>query len=276
MSGAEEMGRAAWAERSAAWAASAAPGKAQDDTLSQMLIAAAAIRPGEFILDTASGTGNPAISMALAMDGRGGIVCGDFTLKMIEAARGRAETLLLATMRFACCDMVALPFRADTFDGITCRFGLMSVKDKVAAAREALRVLKPGGRAAYMVWGLYEENPPFHVPRRAVARFFGESEGPPPGRHVMGAPGAVKDVLDRAGFVRAEEREARCKNTVADPLAYVSRGLKRSFGPKVEGLSESRFAALVRSVLDAWAPYMEGGVLQVPNHARIGLGWKAP
>ncbi|HET9149129.1 MAG TPA: hypothetical protein VFO61_01505, partial [Alphaproteobacteria bacterium] len=103
-----------------------------------------------------------------------------------------------------------------------------------------------------------------------------ESEGPPPGRHVMGAPGAVKDVLDRAGFVRAEEREARYKNTVADPLAYVSRGLKRSFGPKVEGLSESRFAALVRSVLDAWAPYMEGGVLQVPNHARIGLGWKAP
>ncbi len=269
-----ETGREAWRERSKAWKVSAPPGKSQDDTFNQMIIAAAAIRPGETVLDTASGTGNPAVSIALSMAGQGRVVCSDFTFPMLQTARERAETLSLAIMQFACCDMTALPFSDGTFDCVTCRFGLMSVEDKTAAAAEALRVLKPGGRAAYVVWGPYEENPPFHVPRRAVARFFGEAEGPPAARHSMSVPGTVTNILDSVGFVRTEERELRYRNQVADPATYVAKGLKRSFGRKVEELPDDRFAALARAVLDAWAPCIEGDVLYVPNHARLGMGWK--
>lgn len=270
-----ESNREHWQERSKIWAKTAPQGKTQDDTFNQMIIAEAGIRPGEAVLDIATGTGNPAISIALAMAGQGSLTCCDLEPGMLESARTRARNLSLDILRFVAADMTRLPFADASFDCVTCRFGVMFPEEKIAAAREVLRVLRPGGRVAYVVWGAYDDNPPFFVPRRAVAAFFGESEGAVPSRHSMSAPGTLKDILDGAGFARAEERALRYRNRVEDPYDYVSKGLKRSFAKKVDGLAPDRLAALEAALLDAWRPYVEGDVLQVPNCARLGLGWKA-
>lgn len=267
-----EQGRTAWQERSRDWAARSVPGRAEDDTFNRMIIAEAGLRPGEDVLDTASGTGNPAVSIALAMEGRGSVTCCDFVPRMVEAARARARNLGLAVMRFLCADMLALPFPEATFDAVTCRFGIMSVGDRAAAAKEALRVLRPGGRAAYVVWGPYEENPPFWVPRRTAAAFFGEEEGPPPPRHSMGAPGAVAEVLEAAGFEGAEERALRYERRVEDVDGYVANGLRRGLGERAGELSGERLAALEAALRDAWKPFERDGALYVPNYARLGLG----
>ncbi|MDX1485864.1 MAG: class I SAM-dependent methyltransferase [Alphaproteobacteria bacterium] len=266
--------RTDWAERSKVWARTSVAGRSQDDTFNQMIIAEAAIAPGEAVLDIASGTGNPAVSIALSLEGAGSVTCTDLTPRMLEAARTRAQNLELSVMRFVAADMSALPFAEASFDCATCRFGLMFPDDKVAAAEEARRVLKPGGRAAYMVWGSYEENPAFHVPRRAAAAYFGEPEPPAADRHSMSAPGTLKDILDGAGFVRTEERELRYNNRQEDPAAYVTNGLKRSFAKQVEAMSEAELDDFRSAVLEAWAPFIEDGVLLVPNYARLGLGWK--
>jgi SAM-dependent methyltransferase len=271
-----ESSRDHWRERSRIWARTAPQGRAQDDTFNQMIIAEAKIGPGEAVLDVASGTGNPAVSIALALDGRGSVTCCDLEPTMLEAARGRAANLSLAIMRFVAADMTRLPFRDGTFDCVTCRFGIMFPGDRVAAAREALRVLRPGGRVAYLVWGAYEDNPPFHVPRRAVAAFFGDGEGPAPARHSMSKPGTLATMLEAARFARAEERELRYRNRVEDPQDYVARGLRRTFAKKIETLAPERIAALEQALFAAWQPFMEGAVLQVPNCARLGLGWKPP
>lgn len=272
----QDRTRDQWQERSKAWAKTAVQGKSQDDSFNQMIIAEAGIAPGEDVLDIASGTGNPAVSIALSMDGKGSITCTDLTPRMLEAARGRADNLDLGRMRFTAADMTALPFPDGTFDCVTCRFGIMFPDDKIAAAAEALRVLRPGGRIAYVVWGPYEENPPFYVPRRAVAEFFDEEEEPVPARHSMSAPGILKNILDGAGFVKTEERALRYKNPVEDLDTYVTNGLKRSFANKIDGLKDAEFTRLKQAVLDAWAPFREDGLTQVPNVARLGLGWKAP
>jgi len=267
--------RSHWQDQSRRWTATAPKGKAPDDTFNQMIIAAAGIQPGEDVLDIASGTGNPAVSIALSMEGKGSVTCTDLTPAMLEAVQTRAENLSLSIMRCVSADMLALPFADASFDCVTCRFGLMFPGDRVAAAREALRVLRPGGRVAYVVWGPYAENPPFVVPRRAVANFLGSDEGPEPPRHVLGASGALADILRNAGFDPVEEKELRYRNRVEDAVDYVTRGLKRSFAKQVDSLSEDRFTALRDAVLAAWAPYFEDGILQVPNFARLGLGFRA-
>ena len=221
-----------WQERSKAWAATSPQGKSQDDSFNQMIIAEADIKPGEDVLDIASGSGNPAVSIALSMNGRGSVTCTDMTLPMLEMARTRAENLSLPLMLFAAADMGALPFPDETFDCLTCRFGLMFPDDKIAAASEARRVLKPGGRVAYLVWGPYEENPAFYVPRRTVAAYFDEQEEPAPARHSMSAPGTLTAILDGAGYVRTEERELRYKNRVDDLDSYVSNGLNEALPKK--------------------------------------------
>lgn len=264
-----------WAERSKAWAKATPPGVSQDDHFNQMIIAEAGIEPGETVLDIAGGSGNPSVSIALSMAGDGMVVCTDLTPAMLETARGRADHLDLTILRFTAADMIALPFPDATFDCVTCRFGIMFPEDRVSAAREALRVLKPGGRIAYVVWGPYDQNPPFFVPRRAVAAFFDEDEGPIPDRHALSAAGMLKAILDRSGFTRTAEHDLKYRNEVPDSKAYIVNGLRRSFGKKIGGLSAEEFDRLTQSVLKAWEPYIEQGTLRVPNFARMGIGWKA-
>jgi SAM-dependent methyltransferase len=269
-----EENRTDWAERSKVWAQTAPQGKSPDDTFNQMIIAETGIQPGEAVLDIASGTGNPAVSIALSMAGEGSVTCTDLTPRMLGASRERARNLDIGIMRFTAADMVTLPFSEDSFNCTTCRFGLMFPDDKVGAAAEARRTLKPGGRSAYVVWGSYEENPAFHVPRRAFAGFFDEDEGPVAGRHSLSGPGTLRDILDGAGFTRTEERDLRYTNRVEDPRNYVISGLKRSFADRVAGMTESEFEDLSQAVLQAWAPFISDGVLEVPNYARLGIGWK--
>ncbi len=263
-----------WQQRSKAWAATAVQGISADDTFNQMIIAEAGIQTGEKILDLASGTGNPAVSIAHSMNGEGDVVCTDLTPLMLQTARERTNNLDLEIMRFTAANMTALPFDDSLFDAVTCRFGIMFPDDKVAAAREADRVLKSGGRVAYVVWGAYEENPPFYVSRRAVADYFGTEEGPVPARHSMSTPGTLTSILQKAGLSNVEERELRYQNQVDDIDDYVTRNLKRSFVKQTENLSEAEFASLKDAVIAAWQPFVADGILQVPNYARLGLGWK--
>lgn len=269
-----QIGQVHWQTRSAAWTATAPQGLSTDDTFSRMIIEGADIRPGERVLDLASGTGDPALNIALALDGNGSVTACDLTPAMLAKARERSVNVGVPAIAFVAADMTALPFADDSFDCITCRFGLMFPADRVAAAREALRVLRPGGRVAYVVWGPYEENPSFVALRRVVAAVFGEEEGPMPQRHSLGAPGLLTEILDAAGFVDIEERELRYRRPVADLDDYIGRALRRRFMEKLDTLDADVHADLVERLREAFAPYREGGVVQMPTCARLGLGRK--
>ncbi|TGS09109.1 class I SAM-dependent methyltransferase, partial [Mesorhizobium sp. M4B.F.Ca.ET.190.01.1.1] len=55
-------------------------------------------------------------------------------------------------------DALKLPFDNAAFDLVCCQFGAMFFPDRVAAYREAKRVLKPGGHFLFSVWDRIEEN----------------------------------------------------------------------------------------------------------------------
>ncbi|CCG09412.1 class I SAM-dependent methyltransferase [Pararhodospirillum photometricum] len=91
-------------------------------------------------LDLAGGTGD--IARALADRGWSVVVC-DPSLGMMTVGRARTPTPAITWSAGA---GEALPFPDASFDLITVSFGFRNMTDRDAALREALRVLKPGGR----------------------------------------------------------------------------------------------------------------------------------
>jgi demethylmenaquinone methyltransferase/2-methoxy-6-polyprenyl-1,4-benzoquinol methylase len=103
------------------------------------LTAASVVRPGDRVLDACCGTGDLALADLRA--GAGTVVGLDFSKAMLERARRKSPTV-----EWLEGDMLALPFDASSFDGVTVGFGVRNVDDLEAGLRELRRVLRPGGR----------------------------------------------------------------------------------------------------------------------------------
>jgi demethylmenaquinone methyltransferase/2-methoxy-6-polyprenyl-1,4-benzoquinol methylase len=107
------------------------------------LAAAAAVRPGDRVLDGACGTGDLALADLGA--GAGAVVGLDFSPRMLERARRKDSRI-----EWVQGDLLALPFADGSFDAATVGFGVRNVADLGASLRELRRVLRPGGRLAIL------------------------------------------------------------------------------------------------------------------------------
>lgn len=102
-------------------------------------------RPGERILDVASGSGDLALALARRVQPGGEVLVSDVNLRML--ARGRDRLLDAGVPAPALqCDAERLPFPDGAFDCVTVGFGLRNMTRKDAAVAEMARCLKPGGR----------------------------------------------------------------------------------------------------------------------------------
>jgi demethylmenaquinone methyltransferase/2-methoxy-6-polyprenyl-1,4-benzoquinol methylase len=108
-------------------------------------VAVARPRPGERILDVASGSGDLARAFAARVGPQGEVWATDINRRMLERGRDRlidAGCLAPAVQ----CDAERLPFPDGYFDCVTVGFGLRNMTRKEAALADMARVLKPGGR----------------------------------------------------------------------------------------------------------------------------------
>ena len=121
------------------------------------VLEAAQLRPGMHVLDLASGVGDPSLFVAEAVGPSGHVVATDLGPGMIGLAEELARARGLRNIDFRVANVEALPFPDESFDVVTCRFGIMFFPDQLKAFRECLRVLKHGGRVAFVVWGKREQ-----------------------------------------------------------------------------------------------------------------------
>jgi len=102
-------------------------------------------RPGERVLDVASGSGDLAKALARRVAPGGEVWLTDVNRSMLQ--RGRDRLLDSGALAPAVqCDAERLPFPAAYFDCVSVGFGLRNMTHKDAALEEMVRVLKPGGR----------------------------------------------------------------------------------------------------------------------------------
>lgn len=142
--------------------ASSGPRQAVADAL----LAAAALAPGQRVLDLASGPGMLGRAAASVVSTSGLVIASD-----------------IAEAQLACCpelsrvaaDGEALPFADASFERILCGLGLMIFPDTERALGEMRRVLRPGGLVALSVWGRAEEVPLIECALACIRRLL-----PPP------------------------------------------------------------------------------------------------
>jgi len=251
----KEATRRQWAERAASWREIPGARGAMWQAATDLMIDALGIRPGMRVLDVACGLGEPAISIAAAIAPDGFVTATDLTPEMLAAAEENARERGIVNITCRLADAEALPFPDDSFDAVTCRFGVMLFPDVQQALGEMRRVLVPEGRVVCMVWGPPEQNAqmrPLDVVRRYV-----DLPQPTPGephRFRFSEPDAVASHLRAAGFRAVEgglhHVAMQWHGTAAEQWEALRRNNRR-MAAAITALPEERQEALTRDVLDA-------------------------
>lgn len=109
-------------------------------------------RPGEHVLDCATGTGDLALAFKRAVGPQGSVLGTDFNADMLKTAPLKAQRAGL-DVRFEVADAMKLPYEAARFDIASISFGIRNVDDPSVCLRELARVVKPGGRVMVLEFG---------------------------------------------------------------------------------------------------------------------------
>jgi ubiquinone/menaquinone biosynthesis C-methylase UbiE len=145
-----EADRSLKARHRAMWALGDYPAVATEviAELGPRLVTACSVGPGDRVLDVAAGSGNAAVPAALA---GAEVVASDLTPALLESGR-RLALQQGASLSWEEADAEALPYANGRFDVVMSCVGLMFAPHHQAAADEALRVCRPGGRIGVLSW----------------------------------------------------------------------------------------------------------------------------
>jgi SAM-dependent methyltransferase len=186
-----------WDSVAPGWEANAVFVDGQLAEATSAMLDLARISEGDKVLELGAGPGGAGLAAAERVGSSGSVVLSDVSAEMMAVAARRPHgSLSVSTAVF---DQAAIDFPENSFDVVCSRHGLMFAEDPVAAVREAVRVLRAGGRYVTMTWDRRERNPWLGLVLDAVGEQFGVPFPPPSVR----GPFSLDD-LDGLGLVLRE------------------------------------------------------------------------
>ena len=235
---------------------------------------------GYSLLDVAGGTGDVALDVAAGL-GRGATVwCADMVPEMVAQAAGAATTAGLTNMHCKESRAESLSFDDATFDAVLCRFGIMFFSSPQESVREALRVLKPGGRVAYGVWGTRAANP-FHrvlldVLDRHVDRPASDPDAPGAFRHA--SPGKLASILREAGAIDVRETTIRFNVDLPsfDRYFEIRTETSDTLRDKLRRMPDAEREQFKNEVEQGAHPYLTSDGIRFPVETLIVSGSRVP
>ncbi|HLB41332.1 MAG TPA: bifunctional demethylmenaquinone methyltransferase/2-methoxy-6-polyprenyl-1,4-benzoquinol methylase UbiE [Gammaproteobacteria bacterium] len=112
----------------------------------QRVVREANLRPGQIVLDVATGTGDLAKLFAKTVGTTGKVVMTDVNETMLALGRDKLTDAGFLNVEYIQANGEQLPFHNNYFDCISIAFGLRNITDKTAVLLSLYRILKPGGK----------------------------------------------------------------------------------------------------------------------------------
>jgi SAM-dependent methyltransferase len=235
----------------------------QSRAATELVLQGADLAPSLRVLDLASGSGEPALSVATSVAPDGHVVATDMVPEMLQAAGEHAALNGQSNIEFKVADAERLPFRDKEFDRITCRFGFMFFPDAQKSLSEQRRVLKPGGRISYVVWGRMEENPLFSVMLVPFLKHVAVPQPPPdaPGVFRYADERKLADTIRTASFRDVQTQKVSVKWPWPGPPQEAweaTRELAAPFKKMIAALPAEKREQVIGEVIEGISRYYDG------------------
>jgi enediyne biosynthesis protein CalE5 len=178
--------------------------------VNERMVELAEIKPGQRVLDIATGIGEPAITAARKLvelagpvnkvnSNKGHVLATDISSQMLTIAKQRAAAIG-GEFREADAEMLELP--DSSFDAVLCRWGLMFMPNLNKALSNAFQALKSNGRFVCTVWAEAPKVPFGSIPMSIVIRELNVPSPPPgtPGPYALADINILQGALSHTGF----------------------------------------------------------------------------
>lgn len=234
----------------------------------ELMLENLSLHEGDRVLDAACGTGIVTRLIAERFGNIRSIVGMDLNPGMLDVARANTPKTGVP-IEWKQGDLCALPFPDNSFDVVLCNQGMQFVPDKSVALGEIQRVLVPGGRLAFAVWGN------IHPHARAVAdaltrHISAEVAASSLSGYALRDADTIRQLVDAAGFHHLNMQELsmtrRDPATTDTVLAYIARS---PYAREIAAITEDARQAIGQEVVDALQPYLEGNDFVVPQKVHL-------
>jgi ubiquinone/menaquinone biosynthesis C-methylase UbiE len=273
----KEMVRGEWTNAAPLWQKWNHKFAIQTRAATDLVVRGAEVAHGMTVLDLASGTGEPALSLAKAVGPQGRVVATDLVPEMLEFAKENAAAQRISNIDFRLADAEQLPFPDREFDRVTCRFGIMFFPDIAKAMSEIRRVLKPGGRVCFAVFGSFDENPMFQVSLGPFLKRVKMPPPPPDAPHIFRFADETKlaNAISSAGFRDVSTRKERVTFSWPGPAEEsweATRELAAPFKRLIAAIPPDKSEEVIGEVLDGLRRFQVGDSINLPVTVNIAVG----
>jgi len=238
--------------------------------VSEALLALAAPRSGERVLEVGCGCGALALDLARAVGPTGQVTALDISEPMLAEGRRRAEAARIDNVSWQASDAATAELEA--FDVLVSNFGVMFFGDPVAAFAHMRAAASPGARMAFVCWRPLVDNPWLEAPMHAVARHLPPRPKPnplAPGMFAFADPQRVTQVLTEAGWAAPRIDKLDLSLDIA-----AGRGLEEAVLQSTQigavnswlrNQSSDTVTACIASIREALQPHVEGECVRLPG-----------